>query len=131
LNILLRSFAPFLPFITEEIWSWDFTTESVKMSIHQCSWPGTDDFLENGNIRNSEIFKLASKCLSAVHSRKSEAGVSLKTEIIRAEVKLVKKELELFSFIEKDLKKAGWIRNINIIETGRVEDFNLTVEMTG
>ena len=131
LNILLRSFAPFLPFITEEIWSWDFTTESGKMSIHQCSWPGTDDFLENENIRNSEIFKLASKCLSAVHSRKSETGVSLKTEIIRAEVKLVKKELELFSFIEKDLKKAGWIRNINIIEAESVEDFNLTVEMTG
>jgi valyl-tRNA synthetase len=131
LNILLRSFAPFLPFITEEIWSWDFTTESGKMSIHQCSWPGADDFWETGNISNSEIFNLASKCLSAVHSRKSEAGVSLKTEIIRAELKLAKKEVELFSFIEKDLKKAGWIRNINIIETGSVEDFNLTVEMAG
>ena len=39
LNTLLRLFAPFVPTITDEIWSWTFAQETSHTSIHQAPWP--------------------------------------------------------------------------------------------
>src|SRR5207247_1547083 len=39
LGVLLRLFAPVLPYITEEIWSWAFAEETGSRSIHAAPWP--------------------------------------------------------------------------------------------
>ena len=41
LNTLLRLFAPFVPTITDEVWSWTFAEETGYGSIHQAPWPTT------------------------------------------------------------------------------------------
>ena len=41
LNTLLRLFAPFVPTITDEIWSWTYAQETNYPSIHQTPWPTT------------------------------------------------------------------------------------------
>lgn len=127
LEVLLRAFAPFLPFITEEMWSAGFSEKKSFGSIHRAPWPGEKDFPED-LIGDSRIFKLASRCLSAVHSRKSEAGVSLKTVINSVEIGLNKENAAIFHHVEKDLKQSGWIREITITEVADPSDFFIRTE---
>ena len=47
LSILLRLFAPFLPYITEEAWSWSFAEETTFYSIHRALWPSIAEFLDD------------------------------------------------------------------------------------
>lgn len=77
LNVLLRLFAPFLPYLTEEVWSWTFADTTGCRSIHQAAWPGESDFANIALSENTEIFDTAGACLSAIHKAKSESKVSV------------------------------------------------------
>ena len=44
LSVLVRLFAPTLPFITEEVWSWVLADETGKPSVHRAPWTGAADF---------------------------------------------------------------------------------------
>jgi valyl-tRNA synthetase len=76
LNVLLRLFAPVLPYITEEVWSWVFAHETGHASIHFTPWPNPIDFKGIAKPDNADSFDLAVACLTAINKAKSEAGVS-------------------------------------------------------
>jgi valyl-tRNA synthetase len=77
LSVLLRLFAPVLPYITEEIWSWAFAEETGAWSVHRMAWPSSeDDFTGIDEPTTSDAFDLAVTCLNVINKRRAEAGVS-------------------------------------------------------
>lgn len=76
LNVLLRLFAPVLPYITEEVWSWVFAEETGHLSIHAAPWPSASDFAGIAPPEDPQSFDLAVSCLSTINKAKSDAGVS-------------------------------------------------------
>jgi valyl-tRNA synthetase len=76
LNVLLRLFAPVLPYITEETWSWIFAEESGQPSIHAAPWPSPADFETVEPPSDAGSFDLAATALAVINRKKSEAGVS-------------------------------------------------------
>jgi valyl-tRNA synthetase len=78
LSVLLRLFAPFLPFVAEEAWSWDFAGTTGQRSVHQAPWPGPRDF--EGLALSAEadaVFAAAAAFLETVHRAKTGAGASV------------------------------------------------------
>ena len=72
LSVLLRLFAPFVPFITEEVWSWSFAEETGQPSIHRAPWPKLEAETQAG-----DLFETAIAAFSAVNRSKSEGNVSI------------------------------------------------------
>jgi valyl-tRNA synthetase len=72
LAILVRLFAPFIPFAAEEVWSW-----WQEGSVHVSPWPKTSEI----EFTDSSLMKVASEVLVLVRKTKSDAKVSMKAEI--------------------------------------------------
>ncbi|HEY5656180.1 MAG TPA: class I tRNA ligase family protein, partial [Myxococcota bacterium] len=83
LNVLLRLHAPFLPFITEEVWSWAFAQETAHASIHRAPWPSEVDFAAVPAPDDADSFDVALACLAAVNKAKADAAVSMGREVLR------------------------------------------------
>jgi valyl-tRNA synthetase len=76
LSIFVRLFAPVVPYITEEIWSWAFAEETGTKSIHRAPWPGHADFTGVPADASSEVFDLAVNCWAAINKYKAQGGVT-------------------------------------------------------
>jgi valyl-tRNA synthetase len=81
LNVLLRLFAPFLPYVTEEVWSWVFAAETGNRSIHRAPWPSNSDFAGIPAPADSQAFDAAAACLAAIHGFKTRLHASVGTEL--------------------------------------------------
>jgi len=81
LSVMLRLFAPFLPYVTEEVWSWAFAEETGVASIHRAAWPTKDDFAGISAPGNQLSFDAAAACLAAIHGYKTRSQASVGTEL--------------------------------------------------
>ena len=87
LSVLLRLFAPVLPYITEEIWSWAYSDEfapegdAIARSIHGTPWPGQSDFAEIASPADVASFDTAVAALAAINKAKADAEVSMGRDV--------------------------------------------------
>lgn len=99
LNVYLRLFAPFLPFVTEEVWSW-----WQHGSVHRAAWP-TSAQLE-AHSGDPGVLAAVSDVLSAVRRAKSDAKVSMRAEVDSVTVKCGGDKQALIARGEADLMAA-------------------------
>jgi len=108
-NILLKVlklFAPFAPFVTEEIFSYYYKETEGPRSIHLSKWP------DSSGLENEEIEKIGDRfveVLSNVRKFKSDNGKSLKEEVI---ITLCKDDFALFNDCMDDFKSASNAKEI-------------------
>ncbi|MCC2592583.1 valine--tRNA ligase [Tessaracoccus sp. OS52] len=101
LEVQLRLFAPFLPFVTEETWSWTHSG-----SIHRAQWPTVEE-IEGGG--DPVLLADVAAALIAIRGAKSNAKVSMKTEVSRAVFSGPADVISRLRPIEPDLRAVGRI----------------------
>jgi valyl-tRNA synthetase len=81
LDVLLRLFAPTLPYISEEVWSWAFAGEKGQPSIHAAPWPGAADFAGIAEPVDPQSLELAVTAWAAINKAKADAAVAVGREV--------------------------------------------------
>ena len=111
LEALLCLFAPFLPYATEEAWSWFHDTGDG--SIHTTQWPTAPGLAANGV--DPALLSLLGEVLAVVRRAKSEAHVSMRTPVDHCVVRGPAAQLSLLESAAGDLRDAGVIGELEFV----------------
>ena len=108
IDTFLKAFAPFCPFITEEVYQcrpWGNATGS----LHGTSWPKDDEFA-NIVAENSDLYDNASIITSEIRKAKTTANTSQRTAVSKV---VVSAPVELQETLKEGLEDIINVGNIN------------------
>jgi valyl-tRNA synthetase len=108
LSVLLRLLAPFLPFVTEDVWSW-----WQDGSIHAAAWPDARELDATlaaqpaATVEQDQaVYSWATDVLFEVRKQRSEAKQPLKVPISKVTIVAAPAEIRLMPIVEADLRSA-------------------------
>jgi valyl-tRNA synthetase len=107
LAVQLRLFAPVLPFVTEEVWSW-----WQSGSVHRAPWPTAGELPTGGN---AAVVTAAAEALAGVRKAKSDAKQSMRADVQTARVIAPEEQVPLVEAARSDLVDAGRIAELSVV----------------
>jgi valyl-tRNA synthetase len=146
LSSFQRLLAPFLPFVTEEVWSW-----WQQGSVHRAAWPEASELVAavgdggggSGDVdgggdggdgrgdggasaREAVALDVTADVLREVRKAKSQAQVKMRAPVRRVLVRDTLARLEALELGAEDLREAG---SIETLERAEAEEFAVEVEL--
>ena len=110
LDVMLRLFAPFLPFVTEEVWSW-----WKDGSVHTSSWPTADEVPATGDV---DLMSDVSAALVELRGVKSTHKVPMRTPILSARISAPASVIANLKAVESDLAKVSKTESLTFLAEG-------------
>jgi valyl-tRNA synthetase len=104
LSVMLRLFAPFTPFVTEEVWSW-----WQEGSVHRAPWP---DDAAPASSPGPAVYSSAVELLASVRRAKSEAKVSARAPVARVSFSGPGEIVAALALVQDDLRAAQSISEL-------------------
>jgi valyl-tRNA synthetase len=131
LSVFQRLFAPFLPFVCEEVWSW-----WQEGSIHRAQWPDAGELAAMAgegpggggpeSSREAMALEVTADVLREVRKAKSQSRRPMRAPVSRVIVHDTAERLDALELGDGDLCLAG---SIEIIEPMVAEEFAVEVEL--
>jgi valyl-tRNA synthetase len=118
----LRLFAPHLPFVTEEVWSW-----WQDGSVHRAGWPDPAPLLAETGDADRLTYRVAADVLGEIRKAKTSRQKSLRAEVDRALVRDTAERLGALQPALTDVHKAGRVRDMDLVEA---DEFAVEVDLT-
>lgn len=128
LGAILKMFAPIIPYITEEIYSYYYSTKEGHGSIHTSDWPAYDETRLDENAER--IGDIVINVINQVRRAKSEQNLSLKNPVKKIILEAKMDQLA-FDSIEEDLKGATGAELIEFtpMPEGSEKDLDCVIEL--
>ena len=104
LDAFARLLAPYLPYATEEVWSW---MHAGSGSVHRAAWPVVDPYVEAATGASPELLTWAGKAVEQLRKIKSEAKVSMKTPILSVALSAASEGVNAIHAALGDIAQAG------------------------
>ena len=121
-DTFVRLLAPFLPFVTEEVWSWYRTG-----SVHRSAWPEAAGLRAAAGDADAGLVERAGTALAALRKVKSEARTSQKTPILSVALAVAPETAPAIEAVRADLLEAAKVTGPFTVEiaepaAGRADD---------
>ncbi len=141
-SVLLRLFAPFLPYVTEEAWSWararpdtgspageqpaaaagppeatDALPGFTTGSVHRAPWPSAAD-LPDPTAAPDLVLVVAADVLRLIRRAKSDAKRSIRAEVASVLVSDTAERIAAIRRVQADLCGAGNVAELELVESG-------------
>jgi len=113
LGVLVRCFAPFLPYATEEAWSWWH-----EGSVHRAPWPSSEELAPALAGADPDVLPSVAEVLGLVRKAKSELHLSVRAPVHRLVVSAPPDIVERVELAGDDLLTAS---NAEELELRRVD----------
>ncbi len=126
LDTLLALFAPVLPFVTEEVWSW-----SKQGSVHTSPWPSAARLGSAAGDGDPLVLEVAAAVLGEVRKAKTAAQRSLRADVARVAVTDTSPRLAALAGAADDVRQAGRVERLETVEGPRGIEPVVTVELAG
>jgi valyl-tRNA synthetase len=109
LSVLLRLFAPLLPFVTEEAWSW-----WQDSSVHGSPWPHAAELSDVAGPGDDAVLITAAAAIGAVRKAKSAAGLKIKDPVRLLIVTASHDALDALAAAAADVQAAGKVGAVEL-----------------
>ena len=111
LSVLIRLFAPSLPFVTEEVWSW-----WQEGSVHHAPWPDVEEIGPPAQA-DRDVLAVAAEVLGAVRREKTTHKRSMRARVARLTVRGPAATLAAVEASRGDITDAGGVDEL-VVATG-------------
>ncbi|MBE1876303.1 valine--tRNA ligase [Myceligenerans pegani] len=113
LDTQLRLLAPYLPFATEEVWSW-----WREGSVHRAAWPTAEPLRAGAAGVDATHLTAAGNALAAIRKVKSEAKTSMRAPVLAGTLAVPAADLPAVQLAIGDVRAAGRVTGgLTLVET--------------
>ncbi|MCF6287583.1 MAG: class I tRNA ligase family protein, partial [Candidatus Hydrogenedentes bacterium] len=119
---LVRMMAPFIPYITEEVWGWTYSDDAdMAKSVHKSPWPNLDEFAAVAPPEHGVSYDAAVAVVEAVRRAKADASVSMAAPVASAAITTAAATISAIEATLGDIQRMLKIETATVAE-GSVEN---------